>query len=82
VGYDSDGHVYQLTLESPAIPTARGLRVGDPEDRVRGLYGPPADTAAGAWEDRDPSEATGHHVMRVAFKAGHVINVFLGTLLD
>jgi hypothetical protein len=82
VGFNSSADAYQLTIESPNVATARGLRVGDPGARAQALYGFPADTVDGTWDYHDPRDPSGLHVLRIRVASGRVTSVFVGTLLD
>jgi len=80
VGVADEG-VYGMTLTGPGVATARGLRVGDPADRVRALYGPPA-ASGDDWEYADPRDQGGMHVVRVVIAGGRVAHIFVGSVLD
>jgi hypothetical protein len=78
----ADGKVLGVGLTAAAQPTPRGLRVGDPADRVRVLYGEASDRFPDVLEYPDPSDPTGHHVMRVTVADGRVTSIFIGWVLD
>ena len=69
-----------ITLTSPRIATHRGLRVGDPERRLRSLYGPPAWQQDSEWIYEDPRERL--HVIQVTVEDGVVREIFVGSLWD
>jgi len=64
------------------VSTARGLQVGDRQDRVRTLYGRPAsiDRASNAWVYYKPGEDL--EIIKIFFRAGRVASVFAGVVLD
>jgi hypothetical protein len=76
-----DGQVLGFTLTGPAIPTARGLRVGDAQARVQTLYGV-------GWHNEndveyaDADEPSGLHVIRAMLAQGKVTQIYVGTVLD
>jgi hypothetical protein len=74
--------VLGVTLTAPGVPTARGLRVGDPAARVVALYGEPVSRDEAVWEYRDPADATGHHDIRVTVLDGTVREIFVGWSIE
>ena len=76
----ADETVYGIALDGPGVATARGLRVGDPADRVRALYGAVA-ADGDDWEYTDPANP-GMHVVRVTVKGGRVAAIYVGSILD
>lgn len=69
-----------MTLTSPRIATHRGLRVGDCEQRVLALYGPPSDREEHDWIYQDPREWL--HVIRVIVRDGRVQEIYIGSVWD
>ncbi len=69
-----------ITLTSPRVATHRGLRVGDCEQRVRELYGPPSWREELDWIYEDPRERL--HVIRVTVRDGRVREIYVGSLWD
>ncbi len=69
-------------ITGPAVPTARGLKVGDTQERVKELYGVPEDEFAGEWEYSYEGRFTGRIVLRVSFLNGRVQRLYLGHLYD
>lgn len=69
-----------ITLTSPRIATQRGLRVGDLEDRVRLLYGPPSGVEEDRWIYEDPRERL--HAIIVTVREGRVVQIFVGSIWD
>jgi hypothetical protein len=84
VSYNGGEKVGGVWLLAPGVQTSRGLRIGDPRQRVRQLYGAPAsvDTASDAWVYHDADEATEMHLIKVFFRGNRVTTVFLGWVLD
>jgi len=48
----AEGHVARIDVDTPAIPTLRGARVGDTIDQVRKLYGATLEEAPHFYGDR------------------------------
>lgn len=69
-----------ITLTSPRIATARGLRIGDTVARVRELYGAPAEALEDELTYADPRENL--HVIQVMVRDGKVTSIFIGMLWD
>jgi len=68
-----------ITISGPRVATSRGLRVGDPQTRVRQLYGPP-DYQGGVWQYYNsllPAK-----VFSVRFKNELVSEIQLGNIYD
>jgi hypothetical protein len=68
-----------ITISGPRVATSRGLRVGDPQTRVRQLYGPP-DYQGGVWQYYN-SLLPGKVVI-VSFDNGLVSQIQLGDIYD
>lgn len=82
VAFGDDGLRYGVTLTGPGLATARGLRPGDPAERVRVLYGSPHRRTDDSWDYVAPDDADGLHVMRVGLDGEKVSWIFLGWLLE
>ncbi|HMG17916.1 MAG TPA: hypothetical protein VK573_04265 [Gemmatimonadales bacterium] len=69
-----------IILETGAIPTARGVRVGDPASRVLQLYGPPSGRSTESWNYLDPND----HLHAIAFRITEdtVRSIFIGSWID
>jgi hypothetical protein len=76
----SGGQVLGITLISPNVATARGLRVGDPESRVHELYG-----QGGRYEQTlefNEGDVSTLHLIRVELEKGRVTQIYVGSILD
>jgi hypothetical protein len=82
VAFGDDGLRYGITLTGPRVPTARGLRAGDPVSRVQELYGRPQRRSGDTWDYVAPDDENGLHVMRLHVERGHVSWIFLGWLME
>lgn len=82
VSFGDDGIRYGITLTGPGASTNRGLRPGDPADRVITLYGRPQHRRDGSWDYIAPDDPDGLHVMRVGLEGDRVTWVFLGWLME
>lgn len=71
-----------VSLAGPGQATHRGVRVGDPAQRVRDRYGEPPQIDGDAWIYPDPADDAGLRVVLFTMDAGRVTRIFLGTLLD
>lgn len=82
--YNGGEKVGAVWVLGSRAPTHRGLRVGDPRNRVRALYGTPAsvDTASNAWVYHDADHASEMHLMKVFFRGDRVVSIFMGWVLD
>jgi hypothetical protein len=69
-----------ITLASPRVATRRGLRVGDTEQRLRALYGPPSRYEDADWIYEDPRESL--HIISVTVRDGRVAQIYVGSLWD
>jgi hypothetical protein len=69
-----------ITITTPRIATRRGLRVGDSEQRVLALYGPPNERIDTDWIYEDPRERL--HVISVTVRDGRVVQIYVGSLWD
>jgi hypothetical protein len=69
-----------ITLTTPRVATRRGLRVGDTQQRLLALYGPPAERADADWIYEDPRERL--HVISVTVRDGRVAQIYIGSLWD
>lgn len=78
----ADGKVLGVALTAAGQPSPRGLRVGDPAERVQALYGDASGRFPDVLEYPDPTDPTGHHVMRVTTADGRVSSIFIGWVLD
>lgn len=76
------GVVGGITLDTPGLATARGLRVGDTLERMRSLYGEPSGTSERSWYYLDPIDHRGLHAIDMRIANGTVISIFLGYWLD
>jgi hypothetical protein len=74
----ADSHtVTGFRLKSSKYATVRGLRVGDRDERVKGLYGLADEVRDSRWRYDGPNNDQ-RHVMRVSVQGGKVVEIFLG----
>lgn len=66
-----------VTLTTPATATARGVRVGDPGERVRAAYGEPQGGTAQSWRYDDDSDPSGLHGIEVRIQGDRVASIYL-----
>ena len=74
--------VHGVNVEGPRHATARGVRVGDPAERVRAVYGEPTSEDSQSWDYADPADGSGLHMIGFQFAGGRVTSIFLGWVLD
>lgn len=72
------GHVERITLRTPAVATARGVRIGDPAERVRTAYGEPGGTAT-LWSFANEDDPSGlPPAVELRMLDGRVTGISLG----
>jgi hypothetical protein len=82
VHYSGGAQVGGLVVHGPGFATRRGIRVGDPSERVMAAYGLPSDTADGRWAYCEPGHDDCLHQMNFQIEHGTVASIFLGWALD
>ena len=80
VDFFSTNMVVGLSTRDPVYPTHRGLRVGDPVERLKELYGEPSGSYEDSLDYDDPNERL--HVVRITVRNGRVAEIYLGSILD
>ena len=76
----SNNYLGGIWITGPGAATARGLRIGDSDARVRELYGEPSDTYGSEWQYEDRSGVG--DVVRISVVDGRVTRIYLGHLYD
>ncbi|SRR6266567_1817308 len=71
-----------VTLSTPTLATARGLRVGDTLERIRALYGEPRGSSKDSWYYLDPHDDSELHVIDIRLADGFVRSIFVGYWMD
>jgi len=74
------GVVGGIVLETGAIPTARGVRVGDPTSRVLQSYGEPSGRSAESWYYLDPNNRL--HAIDFRLSGDTVRTIFVAYWID
>lgn len=72
--------VQSFEILGQGLATARGVRIGATADAVKAAYGEPSSRYDEDWIYSDPKQDL--HQIAFRFKDGHVIMIFLGTVLD
>ena len=72
--------VQSFEIIGPAIPTARGVRVGDTLERLKAVYGEPSNRYDDDWSYTDPKQDL--HQITFTVRSGRIVKVFIGTGLD
>ena len=79
VAIDLRGTVQAIRITGPASATARGVRVGDPVERVRAAYGERHGGARDEWRYDDDSDPSGLHGIVFRTSNDRVATIHLGT---
>jgi hypothetical protein len=72
--------VQSFEIRGPGLGTVRGVRIGTTADTVKAAYGEPSNRYDEDWVYSDPKQDL--HQITFRFKDGHVIMIFIGTVLD
>ena len=80
VNYVYTDTVLSLVVSGPRLATARGIRVGDPVERIVKAYGTPASNSEGDWVYEDPKQEL--HQLSFLVRDGRVVRIIIGTVLD
>ena len=78
----TNGGFFGVTLRGPRFVTARGVRVGDPVDKIVRLYGAPYDTTHGSWTYPDPARRDFLHTIEFTVQRRVVRSIYLGWTID
>lgn len=72
------GSVEAITIKTPAVATARGIRVGDTVQRLRAAYGEPEGGGGASWTYSDPGDPSGLLAMQFRTQRDTVASISLG----
>jgi|GEM_PF-933777 len=74
-----EGKIYSITVSSGYYSTPRGLKAGDPEERVRELYGEPSHIdEKGVWIYSSPG---GYDLFYVTVQDGSVVSIMVSLVM-